>query len=177
MCVAENPRIPTSSVSGVMRLDVQYLPVLRLELGSPTISLHSIQEGNDVYFDCHVSSNPANKGIVWKFNGSVLQASKGVIQSNQTLVLQRVSKSQTGSYECEASNKLGHGRSNTINLKIRFAPTCSSEEDVIYVYGVSLHESVNLVCEVVANPIQVSFNWRFQGNSDLTSFNQINDTR
>lgn len=84
---------------------------------------------------------------------------------------------QTGSYECEASNKLGQSRSNSINLKIRFAPICANQEDVILVYGVSLHESVNLVCEVIANPAQVSFNWRFQGNSDLTSFNQINDTR
>ena len=54
---------------------------------------------------------------------------------------------------------------------------CANDKDVILVYGVSLHESVNLVCHVVANPAQVSFNWRFQGNSDLSSFNQINDTR
>lgn len=100
-----------------------------------------------------------------------------MIQSNQTLVLQRVSRTQSGSYECEASNKLGQSRSNTIDLKIRFAPVCATENDVILIFGVSLHESVNLVCEVVANPPQVSFNWKFQGNSDLTSFNQINDTR
>lgn len=101
----------------------------------------------------------------------------GVIQSNQTLVLQRVSRSQSGSYECETSNKLGQSISNTINVKIRFAPICSTEDDVILIFGVSLHESVNLVCEVIANPAQVSFNWKFQGNSDLMSFNQINDTR
>lgn len=45
------------------------------------------------------------------------------------------------------------------------------------VYGVSLHESVRLTCEVDADPLPVSFNWRFQGNSDLTSFKQINDSR
>ena len=78
MCVAENPKISSSSVSGVLRLDVQYIPKLKLELGSTKISLHSIQEGNDVFFDCHVQSNPApNKAIIWRFNGNVLHIQKG----------------------------------------------------------------------------------------------------
>lgn len=45
------------------------------------------------------------------------------------------------------------------------------------VYGVSLHETIHLACDVDANPAQVAFQWRFQSNSDLLSFNQINDTR
>ena len=45
------------------------------------------------------------------------------------------------------------------------------------VYGVSLHETVNLNCDVEALPSKVSFQWRFQGTQDLASFNQINDTR
>lgn len=78
MCVAENPKIASSGVSAVMRLDVQYIPKIRLELGSPKISIHSIQEGNDVFFDCHIQSNPPpNKGVVWRFNGQVLETQKG----------------------------------------------------------------------------------------------------
>lgn len=41
----------------------------------------------------------------------------------------------------------------------------------------SLHETIHLTCDVEANPAQVAFQWRFQSNSDLLSFNQINDTR
>ena len=39
-----------------------------------------------------------------------------------------------------------------------------------------MHESVQLTCEVDANPLPVSFNWRFQANADLTSFLQTNES-
>jgi len=50
--------------------------------------------------------------------------SQGIIQSNQTLVLQRVARNQNGTYECEASNEQGMTISNKINLTIRYAPVC-----------------------------------------------------
>ena len=49
---------------------------------------------------------------------------KGIIQSNQTLVLQRVSRNQSGIYQCEASNAQGNTISNKINLVIKYAPVC-----------------------------------------------------
>lgn len=127
-CTAENPKIPGSGISDIIKLDVQSAPKLSLQLGSPAISLHKIQEGNDIYFDCHIISNPRpNKPIVWKRNGNILLPGPGVIQSNQSLVLQRVSKEQKGAYQCEASNVRGTTVSNTIHLKIRFAPVCIDE--------------------------------------------------
>ncbi|XP_053205304.1 uncharacterized protein LOC128389701 isoform X2 [Panonychus citri] len=176
ICTAENPKIPGSTISDNLKLDVHYIPRLSLRLGSPTISLTTLQEGNDIYFDCEIDSNPhINRPIVWRFNGDILHSQHGVIQSNQTLVLQRVSRKQSGTYQCEAGNNQGTALSNTINLTIRYAPFCRNEN--ILVYGVALHETIYLECDVDANPSRVSFQWKHQYNSELLPFNIVNDTR
>ncbi|RWS23969.1 protein turtle B-like protein [Leptotrombidium deliense] len=192
-CVAENSKIPNSAISDQLKLDVQYIPNLTLKLGVSTISLAAIQEGNDIYFDCHIDSNPLpNKPIIWRFNGNVIQHQTGIIQSNQSLVLQRVSRTQSGEYQCEASNQQGTALSNSLHLKIRFAPVSHAAKThylldeqhkslfvnkiFTLVYGLSLHETVHLVCDVEANPPQVSFSWRFDKETDLITSNQINDT-
>lgn len=77
-CTAENPKIPDSAITHVLKLNVQYIPNLALLLGSPTLSLQSIQEGNDVYFDCHIQANPyPNRPVVWRLNNEILMPSKG----------------------------------------------------------------------------------------------------
>ncbi|KAI1309375.1 hypothetical protein HDE_00025 [Halotydeus destructor] len=58
-----------------------------------------------------------------------------VIQSNQTLVLQRVSRTQSGSYQCEAHNQQGTALSNSIQLKIRYAPVCKTDVVSILTYA------------------------------------------
>lgn len=58
--------------------------------------------------DCDIDANPiASRPIIWRFNGEVIQSQTGVIQSNQTLVLQSVVKEQSGVYQCEVTNKQG----------------------------------------------------------------------
>jgi hypothetical protein len=43
------------------------------------MSLESIQEGIDIYFDCHIDANPRpTTPIVWIFNGNVLHPQQGI---------------------------------------------------------------------------------------------------
>ncbi|XP_074593434.1 uncharacterized protein LOC141849125 isoform X6 [Brevipalpus obovatus] len=173
-CQAINNNITVPSSTSIT-LDLNHVPHVSLRLGSPTISLQTIQEGNDIYFDCVVDANPTlNRPIIWRFNGQILHPQHGIIQSNQTLVLQRVSRKQSGTYQCEASNQQGGALSNTINLTIRYAPVCRS--DYFLVYGVPLHETVNLQCDVDANPSRVSFHWNFSDRSESLPFEHINET-
>ena len=77
-CMAENAKIANSGLSDQLKLDVQYIPELSMQLGTPTISLQSLQEGNDIYFDCHIDANPRpNAPILWRFNGNVLHPQQG----------------------------------------------------------------------------------------------------
>lgn len=55
-------------------------PELSLQLGTTTLSLQSIQEGNDIYFDCVVDASPMPLGsIVWRFNEEILEPRQGTV--------------------------------------------------------------------------------------------------
>ena len=89
--------------------------------------LTNLQEGNDIYFDCHINANPrSNQALIWRFNDRVLKSAHGIIQSNQSLVLQKVNRKQSGVYKCEVTNTQGTTLSNPISLNIRYAPVCRS---------------------------------------------------
>lgn len=98
----------------------------------------------------------------------------GVIQSNQTLVLQSVTREQSGIYQCEVTNKQGTTLSNPIELKVKFAPVCQT--DYVFVFGVTFHETVHLRCDVDSNPTEVSFFWKLHNSHqlDLVTYNQFN---
>lgn len=43
------------------------------------MSLDNIQEGIDIYFDCHIDANPRPTApIVWIFNGNSLHPKQGI---------------------------------------------------------------------------------------------------
>nr|XP_046909544.1 uncharacterized protein LOC124491000 isoform X2 [Dermatophagoides farinae] len=176
-CITENLRIPNSAIRDQLTLDVQYPPQMELKLGAPSLSLDSIQEGIDIYFDCHVDSNPApTTPITWLFNGETLVPEPGVIESNQSLVLQRVPRWRNGTYQCKCSNQQGTMISNEIHLEIKFAPVCKIPYTLIY--GLQLNEIIQIGCEVQARPTaDVSFQWRFEKHTNLANFIVINETK
>lgn len=89
-----------------------------------------LQEGNDVYLTCQMDANPRPvKPILWRFNGRPLQLSSNmVVMNNQSLVLRKVIRQQSGSYTCDATNQYGSNSSKPIDLIIRHAPVCSTED-------------------------------------------------
>ena len=44
---------------------------------------------------------------------------RGIIFTNQTLVLQQINQSQAGRYMCESANQVGKGRSEDIKLDVK----------------------------------------------------------
>ncbi|XP_071512238.1 cell adhesion molecule 2-like [Panulirus ornatus] len=119
-CLAESPVIDHQPLEDRWQLEVYYTPQVYLAMGS-SLSPDEIKEGDDVYFECNVRAHPWVYKVVWHHNGIQVQhnVSAGVIVSNQSLVIQRVKRQQTGLYICVASNIEGDGQSNAVVLKVQ----------------------------------------------------------
>ncbi|XP_017787321.1 PREDICTED: synaptogenesis protein syg-2 isoform X2 [Nicrophorus vespilloides] len=164
-CRAVNPLVQGGLEENSIKLNVFYIPILHLSLGS-NLNPDDIEEGDDVYFECKVNANPWAYKVLWKHNGQVMQQNQkaGIIMSNSDLALQGVSRNQAGNYTCVASNVEGDGDSNVVELKIMYKPICRSDHK--RVYGVARHENAKILCEVESYPLPDSFKWSFNNTAE-----------
>lgn len=93
-------------------------PIVSLSLGS-NLDPKNLAKGTDVYLECRIEANPPVKKIEWYHNNKPLQPSRGVIITNQSLVLQSISKQTHGQYMCRATNTQGSVSSNDLYLDIK----------------------------------------------------------
>ncbi|XP_065333564.1 synaptogenesis protein syg-2-like isoform X2 [Cloeon dipterum] len=172
-CRADNPRVQAGVEEDTWKLNVLYVPIVNLSLGS-SLNPEDIEEGDDVYFECKVNANPIAYKVVWKHNGQVVlhNQKSGVIMSNGDLALQGVKKQQAGNYTCTASNIEGDGESNAVELRVMYKPICKVEQK--RVYGVARNEHVNVVCEVQAYPPPETFKWSFNNTAETFDVPKVN---
>ncbi|KAI5706372.1 hypothetical protein M8J75_007487 [Diaphorina citri] len=166
-CRAENAKFLDSALEDKLRLEVFYAPNVTLRMGS-TLNPEDIKEGDDVYFECNVQSNPKFYKLSWYHNGQEIHQnmSSGIVVSQFSLVLQGITKQFAGDYQCLAANNEGKGMSNPVTLKVMYIPECRSDKDEIV--GALKQESILLRCMVDSNPPSVSFHWTFNNSGDLT---------
>ncbi|XP_047536861.1 hemicentin-1-like [Vanessa tameamea] len=167
-CRAENKHIPDSAIEDKWRLNVHYVPIVDLKMGS-NLNPDEIKEGDDVYFECTVKANPKTHRLVWFHDNTEIfhNEALGVILSAQSLVLQSVTRAAAGDYTCMAANSEGKGTSNPVSLLVRYAPVCAERRDN-ELFGALKHETVSLHCSVDANPALVSFHWTFNNSGEQT---------
>lgn len=118
--------------------------------GPPPIDPSRLQEGNDIYLTCRLDANPRpSKPIVWRFAprpdalganqtgaggqqqqllNSVAATNPMVVLSNQSLVLRKATRHQSGDYTCESQNQHGAQVSAPLALQIRYAPVCATSD-------------------------------------------------
>ncbi|KAG8330286.1 hypothetical protein J6590_066952 [Homalodisca vitripennis] len=163
-CRAETPLIPESALEDGWKLIVYHVPVVTLEVSS-NVNVSAIREGMDVFLECNVKSNPWIYRVSWRHNGEVMKnrPGDGIMVSNQSLVLQDVTKARSGEYSCVASNQEGDGESNIINLQVNFAPVCQSS--IPAVVGVARYEDARIVCVVESRPPAVAYRWVFNSSA------------
>ncbi|XP_050444073.1 nephrin-like isoform X2 [Adelges cooleyi] len=174
VCRAENEHVQ-QEVDGTYgaeedswTIDVHFVPLLKLALGinmNPT----DIEEGDDVYFECKIDSNPPAYKVVWKHNGQVVQGNVkgGVIMNQKDLALQNVKRQQAGNYSCLASNVEGDGESNIVRLTVMYKPVCKNNQKLTY--GVARNENTEILCEVDAYPAPDVFKWTFNRTGAVAS--------
>uniref|UniRef100_A0A182JBS5 Ig-like domain-containing protein n=1 Tax=Anopheles atroparvus TaxID=41427 RepID=A0A182JBS5_ANOAO len=164
-CRAENPNVTGLFLETSWKIEVVYPPIVSLRLGS-TLSADDIKEGDDVYFECHVLANPPWRKLHWLHDGVLIthNASARVIRSNQSLVLQKVTRNSSGNYSCSAINAEGETVSNQLALRVKYAPVCAT--DRIIIVGAFRSESLQIPCEVQADPPPRQFNWKFNNSGE-----------
>ncbi|KAK5647891.1 hypothetical protein RI129_002783 [Pyrocoelia pectoralis] len=164
-CLGDNPSLPGVGQEDSFKLNIVYPPQVSLHLGS-TLNPDDIKEGDDVYFECNIRANPKEHKITWFHDGGLVSQnmSSGVIISTHSLVLQRVTRWQSGSYTCLAANNRGETVSKPVMLRVRFAPVCRDSE--ISVIGASLDEVIRVRCHVAADPSEVTFVWQFNNSGE-----------
>lgn len=173
-CRAENPNVSGLYLEQFQNISVHYPPQVGLELGS-TLSIDDIKEGDDIYFECKIRSNPAWRRLAWLHNGVQLPQNSStmkIVRTGQSLVIQKVSRSSSGSYQCGALNSEGETLSHEIHLKIKYVPICTS--DKIISLGVSIGETVLVSCNIEAHPNASRFYWRFENSEEVI---EIDPTR
>ncbi|XP_049788498.1 uncharacterized protein LOC126191595 [Schistocerca nitens] len=164
-CRAENPNVTGAYLETSFTLTVVYPPIVSLLLGS-TLNADDIKEGDDVYFECQVRANPPWRRLSWLHNDVPLahNPAERVIRSNQSLVLQKVSRQNAGRYVCVASNGEGETPSNVLTLRVKYAPRCSEERAVVV--GASRSETLDVWCRVQSDPPARTFRWKFNNSGE-----------
>ncbi|XP_069168527.1 synaptogenesis protein syg-2 [Procambarus clarkii] len=164
-CRAHNPNIPGHAVTTSTALQITFAPRVTLRLGY-NLQTRPVTEGEDVYFECEVASNPPPFSITWYRNGEAVDEDLrgGVLLSNNNLVLQMVRRTAAGRYTCAATNTLHTTTSNTILLEIKYLPVCvDGPQTVTVVEG----DDVRLACRVDAKPEDdLRFTWYFNNTLD-----------
>ncbi|CAD1479048.1 unnamed protein product, partial [Heterotrigona itama] len=157
-CRAENLAIPGSALEDKWRLDVQYQPVVTLKMGK-TLNPDDIKEGDDVYFECSVKANPKVYKLAWFKDGKELKnnATAGIVLSDHSLVLQRITRYSAGDYTCLVANSEG---------KTANTPVCKEGRSEVVV-GALKQETVSLVCSVESHPAPLIFHWTFNNSGEL----------
>ncbi|XP_065222529.1 synaptogenesis protein syg-2-like isoform X2 [Planococcus citri] len=163
-CLAVNPKTYNFTREDSFKLNIVYPPMVMLQLGNKLDSNH-IKESDDVYFECKIQANPPEYKITWFHDNTQINQniSSGVILSGQSLVLQSVSRHNSGSYKCLVANNRGETFSQPVHLRVKYVPVCRNQETLIL--GASLGEIVHVVCSVMADPNIISFKWVFNNSA------------
>nr|XP_032512067.1 hemicentin-2-like [Danaus plexippus plexippus] len=166
-CRASHPKLEHATLETTMTLDLHYVPIVELQLGSK-LNPNDIEEGDDVYFECIVRANPPSYKVVWEHNGQVMTHNQraGVIAGSAHLALQGVSRDQAGQYVCVASNVEGDGRSLPVSLQVIYKPICKNT--VTAIVGAAINEAARVACEVDAFPLPKNFQWTLNNTLGTT---------
>ncbi|CRL07921.1 CLUMA_CG020866, isoform A, partial [Clunio marinus] len=173
-CRAENPLIPDSGNENGFKLNLHHPPLITLEFGTnPVVEGNTVNEGADVYFECNIKANPSVYRVGWRHNDNdnELQNNpqEGIIISNQSLVLQNITRQRMGQYVCTASNSEGDGFSQPVQLNVLYSPIC--RPGLPQTYNVDRGETATIQCEVESNPAAFDYRWKF--NTTLVDFTDL----
>ncbi|XP_059497257.1 hemicentin-2-like, partial [Stegostoma tigrinum] len=151
--------------SDPVRLNIQYVPrdfkIWKSVNGDSKRDLTAVNEGDTVNISCiSQKSDPAVSGYSW-YSHSQNKRVDGNI-----LLFESISKPESGDYQCEARNNIGAGNSETITIRVQYAPT---SVQITHPQIVRAGDVVQLRCVSDGHPPVRFFRWQKECPSDSMS--------
>uniref|UniRef100_A0A4W5MB45 Ig-like domain-containing protein n=1 Tax=Hucho hucho TaxID=62062 RepID=A0A4W5MB45_9TELE len=150
----EAPNEMGTDRSESINIDVKYGPNNTSVSVSPS---GEIMEGSSVTQTCSSDANPPVKRYTWyKKNGGHYQFS--YVNTGSQHIFNQIKSSDTGEYYCEAWNGIKTGRSESIDIDVKYGPknpSVSVSPSGEIVEG----SSVTLTCSSDANPPVQNYTW------------------
>ncbi|XP_033751405.1 hemicentin-1-like isoform X2 [Pecten maximus] len=154
----------------------------------PSVSIpqqtYATNSGGSITLVCNVNADPFQTGVTWhKLVGSVYQQVQittnsrysGGTTTSTNLVITGALTTDSGTYQCRATNQFGTGQSGTTQLTVSgILPSVSIPESS---YSVTASGTIQLVCNVNADPIQTSVAWQKLVNSVFQQVQVNNNNR
>uniref|UniRef100_A0A3Q1GZQ2 Ig-like domain-containing protein n=1 Tax=Anabas testudineus TaxID=64144 RepID=A0A3Q1GZQ2_ANATE len=135
-----------------------FLPLDHINLPSVSVSPSEIVEGSSVTLTCSSDANPAAK-YTWYKSDTHLKS----IHEEPQFVFRSIKSSDSGQYYCEAGNKLGTSRSESVSIDVKYPPNLPSVS--VSPSEIVEGSSVTLTCSSDANPA-ANYTW-YKGNRQL----------
>ncbi|XP_054477154.1 B-cell receptor CD22 [Anoplopoma fimbria] len=158
-CEAKNKQgtIPSNLVT----ISVEYAP--EVEVISPA---QTFEHRTKMNLTCNVKrSNPQPLTYVW------FKDNKVVDQRTKQYVVERVEPEDSGSYNCKATNAVGNGKSEPLNIEVEYGPRktkISTSEDV----RVEVGNRLTFYCNTEANPAPLRYSWYRYNKNEQTDSSQ-----
>ncbi|XP_059497258.1 hemicentin-1-like [Stegostoma tigrinum] len=163
ICTARNS--VSSGDSKPKHINIQYVPrdfkIWKSVNGDSKRDLTAVNEGDTVNISCiSQKSDPAVSGYSW-YSHSQNKRVDGNI-----LLFESISKPESGDYQCEARNNIGAGNSETITIRVQYAPT---SVQITHPQIVRAGDVVQLRCVSDGHPPVRFFRWQKECPSDSMS--------
>ncbi|KAL3193975.1 hypothetical protein MRX96_046139, partial [Rhipicephalus microplus] len=129
-------------------------------------------KGQDVYLECAIRANPWISDVLWTLDGEPLEDltamhnSSSSAAAEQYLVLRNVTSKFTGSYACHVRSARGEAVSNSLDLRVQYAPRCRKGMQEVFRYSTS-REELLIPCEMDSDPEDLTFHWVMKNNSEV----------
>lgn len=159
-CVVWNRAMPQGEqLETSVKLDVNYFP--RVEVG-PENPLR-VEIDGIATMDCKVDAKPKVNSVRWTRDGKF-------VSNSFTHIVQSVTVQDAGKYTCSADNGLGRPGEREIYLDVLYPPSVTVQSKT---HTAEENGTVEIRCEVAANPQPISIEWTMDGKPD---FRQNGDT-
>uniref|UniRef100_A0AAQ6IF07 Ig-like domain-containing protein n=1 Tax=Anabas testudineus TaxID=64144 RepID=A0AAQ6IF07_ANATE len=164
--------LPTSAEMPIIKQCKMFSPPDRPNLPSVSVSPSEIVEGSSVTLTCSSDANPA-ANYTWYKSDTHLKS----IHEEPQFVFRSIKSSDSGQYYCEAGNKLGTSRSESVSIDVK----CELNKTKLNIFNASndtlykIYEpgsSVTLTCSSDANPA-ANYTWYKENEESPKASGQI----